>query len=145
MSKLIKDLNKNQTYIKDITGQTPVSFAYPYGNMDMSTKKTIMKSYRVARGIDPGLNNGWSDLSNLKANAIYNQTFSKEAISSLIEKAVKDKSWLIFYSHDICANPEAYGCTKEQLIDVINMVKQSNSLVLPIKHALAHFAFYGQQ
>lgn len=138
---LFKDLQQNQHLIEKVTGQKPVNFAYPYGNMDLTSKYRVMSNYRTARGIDSGLNYGWIDLANLKANAIYSSSYSTNQMTNLISEAVQKKAWLIFYSHDVCKEPNKFGCTPEQLNEIIDMVEKSGSIVLPIKHALAHYAF----
>jgi hypothetical protein len=64
------------------------------------------------------LNGPEADLNLLRANSLYGGLDRADAAKKLIMENEKRGHWLIFYSHDVAANPSRFGCTP-QLLDAV--------------------------
>lgn len=140
-SQLRTDLKKNADLIHSLTDNAPASFAFPFGKVSFASRKVIGEKFMIARGIRPGINGRNSDLLNLRANSVYNSSFSKDRIKALIDTVKSNKGWLIFYTHDVSPQPSAFGCSVEDFSNLIELIVSSGIRVLPIKHAAGYFAF----
>jgi len=132
------DLSKN--YLNSITGtDVQLNFSYPFGSINLRAKKMISKQFLTGRGINPGLNVGKLDLSCLKANALYEHKISEQSIALLIDEAVRRKSWLIFYTHDVQTLPSPYGVTPDTLEYAVDYALQKNCKISSIAQVMNNF------
>jgi peptidoglycan/xylan/chitin deacetylase (PgdA/CDA1 family) len=86
------------------------SFAYPYGSVTPNKKRIVRKYYNIARGIEGGLNKSYMDTLLLKS---YHLAGNKDRLgfySGLIDNAIEQNSWLIFFTHEVQTNPTEFGC-----------------------------------
>jgi peptidoglycan/xylan/chitin deacetylase (PgdA/CDA1 family) len=113
VSTIKNDLKKNQERIDQlIPGYRFSSFAYPYGEQTITSKRIILEEYKCARSIHPGINLRYADLNNLKAQELKDD-IKLTLIYSVIEETIRSKGWLVFYTHDIENNPSNWGCSPE--------------------------------
>jgi hypothetical protein len=82
------------------------------------------------------VNAGVIDLAQLKAIALYHQSWDCAAIESAIQAAVRRRGWIIFYTHDLSDNPSPYGATADMLDHALNCLRAADVDILPVKHAL---------
>lgn len=89
---LCDDINKSQTLIKEMTGTTPTTFAYPYGKYNDNTVEILKnQGFQATLSCEYGLNlinkSGETDLFNLKRICrAHNQSIQKvlaEAMKTL--------------------------------------------------------------
>jgi peptidoglycan/xylan/chitin deacetylase (PgdA/CDA1 family) len=87
------------------------NFAYPYGEVTLSTKQRLGPLMMSSRGTIGGLNGPDVDLNLLRANRLYGDVNQLESIKQLISQVQREASWLIFYTHDVAERPSKFGCT----------------------------------
>ena len=108
------DVVRNAAAVRAWTGATPVTFAYPYGDVAAGTKRTLAPRFRLLRALHHGLVARGADLN--QAPAVGIEGPDGEAIAmGWLEAAVRRKAWLILYTHDVCEQPSQWGCTPQSL------------------------------
>ncbi len=141
MSELERDLEENAGAAREISPDIAfTSFAYPFGEVSIRAKSLIGNRFGVARGIRPGLNGRWVDLAELRAIGLRSETFDAKAVARLARAAVRRRSWLVFFTHDVCTNPSKWGCTPTQFQEVLDIVRTAGIAILPLKAALGRMA-----
>jgi peptidoglycan/xylan/chitin deacetylase (PgdA/CDA1 family) len=138
-----QDVSKGIDALKKSTGEVAANFAYPFGDVALTSKRALQPGARnnpgvtSARGIIPGLNGPEIDLSLLRANSLYGDVDRASRAEELIAENMIRKTWLIFYTHDVSPNPSPYGCTPELLEAAISCAARSASRILTVREALA--------
>lgn len=141
-SQINTDLEQNKSALQEYLGDHDlVSFSYPFGCTSIQAKRVVRQHYATGRGIKSGLNKGFTDLAQLKANAIYSNSHTEQSLTKLINTNLKKKSWLIFYTHDISQSPTPYGCTPELFEFAVKEASKSGAELLCIRNALARASF----
>lgn len=137
-----EDLNKNDNFLRPhIQDHDLSSFSYPFGCASITAKNIIKKRFATARGITPGINTSISDLSQLKANAIYDKSMTKERIDTLIKTTKEQNGWLVFYTHDLSETPTEFGCSPALFEYAVKQAKNNECEVLNMRSALARKCF----
>ncbi len=113
LSDFHADVRQGMQAIDRITGGNSGNFAYPYGHVTLASKKALVPDVRSARSIIPGINGPDVDLNLLRANCLYGNGDASKSVQALILDNVRQKGWLIFYTHDIQPKPSPYGCTPD--------------------------------
>lgn len=113
------------------------AFAYPYGEASPRTKRLYGGLYASSRGISIGVNGSTFDLAQLKAFGIERKSWSEAYVEAAVQKAVDQKAWLIFYTHDISDDPTLYGATPKMLEHAILTLKAAGVETLTVRDALA--------
>lgn len=90
------------------------SFAYPYGDTSIPAKRALGARYRTLRTVTAGLIENGSDANQLPAVGIEGPEGEAKAMRWL-DRAADRKAWLMLYTHDVEADPSAWGCTPEAL------------------------------
>lgn len=100
-------------------GVSPVSFAYPYGDVSLQAKQTLGGLFATLRGVHKGVVTDGCDANQLPAVGI--EGAHGEAVAMRYLEAAKAKAgWLILYTHDVAGAPSQWGCTPatlERLVD----------------------------
>ena len=136
------DMDANARFLAEALGDSrTASFAYPYGEASPRTKAMAARRFATARGIYPGVNRGWTDLSQLKAAPLEARSWSAAAVEALVEDARSNGGWLIFFSHDVSDTPSPYGATPAMLEHALKTLAAAGIATLPVKHALAAGTF----
>jgi hypothetical protein len=91
----------------------------------------------VARGVRSGLNHGAVDLAMLHANELCAGTTPPATAIGLIEANAAAKGWLIFFTHDVAAQPSAHGCRPDELAQVVAAAARSGASILTMVEAAA--------
>jgi peptidoglycan/xylan/chitin deacetylase (PgdA/CDA1 family) len=129
-----RSLSENLGYLRRTTGKTAMtSFAYPFGAASIRTKFLLKNKFLACRGVYPGINAGWTDLSQLNALSLHRADLSVE---NYIRKALDRNGWLIFVGHDICERPSPYGCTPQVLENALRLVSAAGIEILTMDAAL---------
>ena len=137
LSAFEDDVQKGMKAVEHLTGRHSSNFAYPYGAVTLGSKKTLGACFTSARGIIPGFNGPEIDLNLLRANQLYGDVDISQTVQDAILQNVKQKSWLIFYTHDVRPNPSVYGCTPALLEFAVSAAARSGSRTLTVQDALA--------
>lgn len=140
--ELIKQEKANQEFFDNLLGDYKLStFAYPFGDISLRTKRLYSKLYPLARGIRSGLNGEWFDLAQVSAVPLEYRLWDKDKIENWVKRAKDENAWLCFFTHDISENPTPWGATPEMLEHAVDMLDKYNLEVLTMKAALAATQF----
>ena len=140
-STFSKEVRKGCAAIEDLSGcRASNNFAYPFGDVTLTGKRLVGAEVSSARSTWPGFNGPMVDLNLLRANRLYGDRPSFAKIQELILANERRRSWLIFYTHDVCSAPSRYGCTPDLLERALSFALQRNSRVLPIADVIAELS-----
>lgn len=129
---ILRSVRRNRRRLKGVMSG---SFAYPYGSRDARARVAVRLCTTSARGISVGINRDIIDLTDLKAAPVYARN-GIDTCLDLISECTAHGGWLIFYTHDVCEEPSAYGCTSEQLTRLVGSVYDKKLTVQPTERAL---------
>jgi peptidoglycan/xylan/chitin deacetylase (PgdA/CDA1 family) len=131
------DCERNRTEAARLVPGVPLeNFAYPFGDMTKPVVALASRHYRSARTVIQGFNSGRTDLWRLRGTRVYERMNNLPELIDRIEENAKAKGWLIFYTHDVSAEPTDYGCTPGMLQEVARQAKASGSDILTVREAL---------
>jgi peptidoglycan/xylan/chitin deacetylase (PgdA/CDA1 family) len=137
LAAFVDDVRKGMRAVEQIKGHNAANFAYPYGHVTLGSKKILGPVLTSSRSIFPGFNGPEIDLNLLRANKLYGDMDQSQRVENLILQNVKQKSWLIFYTHDVRSGPSEYGCTPALFEFAVSRAVHSGSRILTIQKALA--------
>ena len=89
--------------------------AYPYGLASVLRRRQLGNTFRSSRGILPGVNSDLADPHFLRATPLIDEDIDTSGVERAFDQAAASGGWLIFYGHDVAANPSRYGCTPQLL------------------------------
>jgi peptidoglycan/xylan/chitin deacetylase (PgdA/CDA1 family) len=136
------DLARNAAFIRNITGQqTITSFAYPFGAASVRSKLLVGRHFSASRGIEPGINSGWVDFSQLRAVCLEPHILRDFPIARLVDEVRARKGWLIFITHDVSPKPTPYGCTPELLRQAVEALQRAGVKLCTVEEALNEMGF----
>lgn len=102
------ELQHSQAYLRQLTGASVTSFATPYGDYDAASIEQFKKYYSYHRSVDEGFNSKDSfDPYNIKVQNILSTTSAAE-VRGWIERAQRDKTWLVLVYHRVASDPGTY-------------------------------------
>ncbi|HME34273.1 MAG TPA: polysaccharide deacetylase family protein [Candidatus Sulfotelmatobacter sp.] len=130
------DVQEGMKAVEQVTGHNSTNFAYPYGHVTLRSKKTLGPAMSSSRSVIPGFNGPEIDLNLLKANRLYGDIEQSEHVEDLILQNQKQKTWLIFYTHDVRPSPSEYGCTPALLEFAVSCAAKSGSRILTVGSVL---------
>jgi peptidoglycan/xylan/chitin deacetylase (PgdA/CDA1 family) len=116
---IARDIAHNDEALTGWGAPPTTTFAYPYGDVSHAAKQVAGGRFALARALHHGLIETGADLNQAPAVGIEGPDGAKVALRWL-DRAAQRKAWLIFYTHDVRADPSPVGCTPEvmqQLID----------------------------
>lgn len=134
---LRQEIADNAAFLSERLGETPVSFAYPYGDISPRTKALFGRTFASSRGIRPGVNGPISDLAQLRAYPLELRSSTEAMVEHWVEAARASKGWLIFFGHDVSDDPTPYGCTPAMLAHALGCVRKAGIDILTVRDALA--------
>lgn len=133
-----RDLEENAKFIRSVTGQKDISsFAYPYGAASIRTKFMLKSRFAACRGIEAGVNAGFTDFSQLRAVCLEEHILKTYPISRLIEQACSRNGWLILLTHDVSHRPSPFGCTPALLKEAASAIKNAGVELVTMSEGLA--------
>jgi len=137
-----QDRQANANFIRDTLGDVMMtSFAYPYGAVSLAAKAFYARQFFTCRGVYRGLNTGRVDFAELRAIGIERRQHDIGQVRDLVAEAKDRNAWIIFFTHDVGPDPSDYGCTPQNLEDVITTLKDAGIETLPVKAAAAKVMF----
>jgi len=131
------DVEKGKKATGAVAGSNSGNFAYPFGDITLQAKRTLGPCLTSSRSVIPGFNGPEIDLNLLRANRLFGDTDQSRHIENLILQNLTQKSWLIFYTHDVRPSPSEYGCTPALLEFAVSFAARSGSRILTVQKALA--------
>jgi len=144
-AELIADAEANAEFIRAQFGDLRMTtFAFPFGDIDLKTKLRMQGRFAACRSTSPGVNAGVADLGALRAEPLFSQSTDAAAVTSLIERSSRPRSWLIFFAHDVDESPSPHGCTPQLLEHALESALGTGCQVLPVRNALGWIRFRTQ-
>jgi peptidoglycan/xylan/chitin deacetylase (PgdA/CDA1 family) len=137
LAAFLDDVQQGMKAMEKIKGHNAANFAYPYGHVTLGSKKVLGPVLTSSRSIFSGVNGPEIDLNLLRANKLYGDVEQSPLVEELIRQNVKQKSWLIFYTHDVRPNPSQYGCTPALFEFAVSQAARSGSRILTVQKVLA--------
>jgi len=136
-TRLAAEIEENRRYLLGLDPSIQIeNFAYPYGLGSVWRKTQLAKTFRSSRGIIPGINSGVVDLQYLRSTPLINAHIDDERIGRAFDALVESNGWLIFYGHDVAAEPSPYGCTPALLRYALDAAAKRNVAIMTIADAL---------
>jgi len=102
---LHRDALRGRDALAEALGEAPQDFAWPHGEVALRAKRLLARTFTTLRGTRSGLHAGSLDWSCLRAVALYGPQAGRAVWQRWIERAVRLRGWLIFYTHGVCAQP----------------------------------------
>jgi len=143
-------LENRQVLTEVLPGASFQTFAYPHSAPRLAVKKVAGRHFLCCRG--GGLearrylvrhaaggqtfNAGAMDLNYLCAFFLEKSRGNPEVVRSLIDQNARARGWLIFATHDVCADPSPFGCTPDFFEKVVRWAVESGARILPVVQAL---------
>lgn len=128
-----REIEKGRCAIEEITGRRDSgNFAFPFGDVTLSAKRLAGQSAVSSRGNWRGLNGPTVDLNLLRANSLYGDCEKCAQVEDLILENERRRSWLIFYSHDVCSAPSQFGCTPQLLEFAVSFALKRGARILTV-------------
>src|ERR1700710_182001 len=108
---LSDEIERNQRYLRSLEPSIRIeNFAYPFGYGSFVRKRQLKDVFKSCRSIVPGVNSGTVDLQFLRAIPLIDRRIDRDGIERAFDQAQTANGWLIFYTHDVAADPSPYGC-----------------------------------
>jgi len=131
------DVDRGRKAMEEVAGVADSgNFAYPFGHVTLMTKKTLGPRMSSSRSIFPGVNGPDVDLNLLRSNRLYGDLDQFEKARQLILRNEEQKSWLIFYTHDVRSKPSPYGCTPSLLESTAAFALERGFRILTVQGVL---------
>ncbi len=137
------ELTASQTQLKQWTGQSVSTFAYPEGRYNQGTTSVAKPLYTATRGVESGLNSKDNfNAYDIKVQDIRASTTTAQ-IANWIAQAQATHTWLVFVYHSVNPNTTdpfdmgEYTITPTQLDSHFAAIKSSGIAVLTMQQALA--------
>jgi peptidoglycan/xylan/chitin deacetylase (PgdA/CDA1 family) len=131
------EIEQNRRYFGGLDAAIRLeNFAYPYGLASFARKDQLGHAFRSSRGILRGVNSGLVDLQFLRATPLIDEHIDTSGVEHAFDEALACGGWLIFYSHDVAADPSRYGCTPQLLRRALDAAARRKIPVLSVAEAL---------
>jgi peptidoglycan/xylan/chitin deacetylase (PgdA/CDA1 family) len=146
-----KAILENQRALTEVLpGASFQTFAYPFSAPRAEVKKVAGRHFLCCRGggLKAGrhllrhaaggqtFNSGITDLNYLCAFFLEKSRGNPEGVKSLIDENARARGWLVFATHDVCADPSPFGCTPDFFEQVVQWALESGARILPVVEAL---------
>ena len=129
--------DRNAEFVRKLLGPNAImtSFAYPYGDVSIPVKSKLARRFTLCRGVRQQLNSDTVDLAQISIVSLEMRHSNQLNFTNIIADAVKNKSWIVFLTHDISENPSPYGSTPAMIENALEALSAASIPVLPLKAA----------
>ena len=143
-SELESSVSANQRFVREHVGDVKLrSFAYPYGDASVTSKRFLVGRFASVRGVDAGINTGTLDIGQLKAVGLEVGKRSFEEVEEWVMRAAARRAWIVVYTHDVQPSPSHWGCRPDDLDRLLRVAKRAGLRILPMDSALHAFTNAG--
>ncbi|QDL53404.1 polysaccharide deacetylase family protein [Rhodoferax aquaticus] len=140
-SQMAQVLARNAQYFNDLgLPRATDHFSFPLGAYDLGSKHLASLTFQSSRITRGGVQVGQADLNGLWAEKLYAHTMRTERLQDLVRTTAQERGWLIFYTHEVEAQPGPWGCTPELLDLAVRAALQAGCQVLPVDQAIAYWS-----
>lgn len=127
----LAEADRNAREFADWGLPAPTSFAYPYGDVAGGPKRALGSRFLVLRALHPGLIELGADLNQAPAVGVEGDDGEARA-RAWLERARRQRAWLILYTHDVRENPSPWGCTPGALARLVEEALEAGFDVAPV-------------
>ncbi len=131
----LHDLARNRDALTAMGCDAPRTLAYPYGETRGALKRRLPARFAAARGVLPGLNHGPADLAQLRAYPLFGPG-AMVRVHAALRRAVKQKAWLIVFTHDVAPQPSPWGTSIAALDALAASAREAGVAIVPVREAL---------
>ena len=110
----------------------PRSFAFPFGAVDLPTKRLMGQAGPVLRGVKPGLNHSTIDLNMLKACGVQSDKGGTARALQELQALERQDGWLIIFTHDVRERPSPWGVKPTDYAHLLSAIEQSGAEVVTV-------------
>jgi peptidoglycan/xylan/chitin deacetylase (PgdA/CDA1 family) len=136
-ARLASEIAENRRYLRGLDPSMRIeNFAYPFGMGSVWRKGQLAKTFQSSRSIVPGINSGTVDLHYLRSTPLISAHIDEEGVDRRLDELIETNGWLIFYGHDVAAEPSPYGCTPALLRHALGAATKRNVAIMTIADAL---------
>ncbi len=114
------DLDRNAAVLTDWGLPTPVTFAYPYGDVSLGAKRVVGPRFTFARALHPGLVAPGADIAQAPAINLDGQA-GEAAGAHWIAEAVQRRAWVVLFTHAVGETPSRFGMSAAALGRLIDL------------------------
>jgi peptidoglycan/xylan/chitin deacetylase (PgdA/CDA1 family) len=119
------EIANNDTYLKNLTGQTIYDFATPYGSYNTPLLDTVMQSHQTQRDTSGQLNYKYNFNPREVHSVLITKSTTVAQINTLLQQAKSNGAWLIFTYHQVASGGDDYTITKAALQNQLQAIKNS--------------------
>lgn len=135
--RLAGEIEENRRYLLGLDPSMRIdNFAYPYGLGSVWRKNQLARTFQSSRGIIPGINSGTVDLQYLRSTPLINGLIDDDGVDRALDELAAGHGWLIFYGHDVAAEPSPFGCTPDLLRHALDAAANRNVAIMTVASAL---------
>jgi peptidoglycan/xylan/chitin deacetylase (PgdA/CDA1 family) len=136
-AELAAQIEGNRRYLLGLDPSMRIeNFAYPYGLGSVWRKAQLAKTFRSSRSIILGVNSGVVDLQYLRSTPLIDRNIDCDRINRVFDELIATNGWLIFYGHDVAAEPSPYGCTPSLMRHALDAAARRNVTIMTVADAL---------
>ncbi|WP_300380695.1 polysaccharide deacetylase family protein [Henriciella sp.] len=129
---ILEDVQENIAFFAN-QGLPPArSFAFPFGSVDVSSKRLLMSHMPVLRGVRPGLHQGMVDRGLLMATGIEDYNGGTRLALQQLEQLKRESGWLVIFTHDVREQPGPWGCSPEDFVSLLDAVDEAGAEVVTV-------------
>jgi len=134
VSGLAADAERNRVAFEQELGvPRAVAFSYPFGEVSVSAKRSLRAHYATLRSVYRGINGLGTDLLLLRANPVFSHAIRWEEVTRLLNTAVQQSGWVIFYTHGVESDPDKWSCTPEDLDRLIVECRRAGMAIRTVR------------
>jgi peptidoglycan/xylan/chitin deacetylase (PgdA/CDA1 family) len=112
------------------------TLSYPISCPSPAIKRRSARYFSCCRGGGQRYNSGKVDLNNVSSFFLEQSRHNPAAIKEVVDANRRACGWLIFATHDVCADPTRFGCTPTLFEDIVRYSIDSGARVLSVSSAL---------
>lgn len=116
---------------------SPVSFAFPYGDVNATAKRVLDARFSSLRGVQAGINRAGMDANQLLAVGLESRANPLERAMEYLRDLQDTPGWLIFFTHDVRDDCSDWGCTPADLEAVVQASLDMGAQVDTIANVMA--------
>lgn len=131
----LMDIAKTEAKFAALNIPKARTFAYPYGELTVQTKRVLSKHYDLMRGIYSIGNAMQMDLNQAASERLYSGEDYETCLKTISNLAQHPK-WINIFTHDVRDNPSEFGCTPTEFENILDAAQSVNAEVLPLAEAL---------
>ena len=114
VSLVLDDVERNRAALTALGAPAPITFAYPYGEVEERAKRALSERFALMRALHHGMVTEGSDLNQTPCVGIEGPN-GEAAAWRWLNRAKGRQAWLILYTHDVAETPSPWGCTPAAL------------------------------